>query len=105
MPYLTDKLAISDYFIDGRTKMLPCQKERCIALYEEGMGIRPLSRLFKVDRRLIQFLLFPERKEKNLADREKRGGTMKYYNKDYHKEQMKKHRAKKHKVLTINQKP
>ena len=95
MPYLTDKLAINDYFIDGRTKMLPCQKERCIRLHEEGMGIRPLSRMFNVDRRLIQFLLFPERKAKNMDDREKRGRKMKYNDKNYHKFQMKKHRDKK----------
>jgi hypothetical protein len=99
MPYLTDKQKLDNYFIDGRTKMLPCQKERCIALYEEGTGIRALSRMFNVSRRLIQFLLFPERKEKNLQDREERGGTMKYYDKDYHKFHMKKHRAKKHKIL------
>lgn len=99
MPYLTDKQAINDFFIDGRTKMLPCQKERAKALYQEGMGIRALGRLFNVDKRTIQFLLFPERKEKNLRDREERGGTMQYYDKDYHKFQMKKHRAKKHKIF------
>lgn len=95
MPRKTDTIAINDYFIDGRTKMLPCQKERCIQLYSEGIGIRALARLFKVDKRLIQFLLFPDRKKKNLEDRAKRGGTMAYYDKDYHKFQMKKHRNKK----------
>lgn len=99
MPYKTDTQAIDNYFIDGRTKMLPCQKERCKALYTEGMSITGLGKMFHVSKRLIQFLLFPERHAKNLADREARGGTIQYYDKDKHSVTMKKHRRKKHKIL------
>lgn len=99
MPYKTDKLALNDYFIDRRTKMLPCQKERAKQLYEEGMAIRAIARMFHVDKRLIQFLLFPERQKKNLQDREKRGGWKQYYDKDIHKEATKEHRKYKYKIL------
>lgn len=95
MPRKTDTIAINDYFIDGRTRMLPCQKEHCIQLYSEGMGIRALARLFKVDKRLIQFLLFPDRKKKNMEDRAKRGGTKQYYDKEKHRVSIKSHRDKK----------
>lgn len=99
MPYKTDKLAINDFFIDRRTKMLPCQKERAKQLYSEGIGIRALARMFHVDKRLIQFLLFPERQKKNVQDREKRGGWKQYYDKTKHAEAIKDHRKYKHKVL------
>lgn len=95
MPYKHENKPIADYFIDGRTRMLPCQKERCLQLYSDGMGIRALARLFHVDKRLIQFLLFPDRKKKNLDDRAKRGGTKKYYDKEKHRLSMKAHRNKK----------
>lgn len=95
MPSKKDKLPIDDYFIDGRTKMLPCQKERCRELYADGYSINGLARLFHVNKRTIQFLLFPERLAKNISDRQQRGGTMKYYDKDKHKVSMKKYRNKK----------
>jgi len=40
--------------------------------YETGTGINALARMFKVNKRLIQFILFPERKQKNLEDRRAR---------------------------------
>lgn len=100
MPYKTDKLKLDSYFIDKRTKMLPCQKERAIAMYSENdISIRSLAKMFKVNKRLIQFVLFPERKKKNIHDREKRGGWKQYYSKEKHKESIKKHRIRKHKIL------
>ena len=47
--------------------------------YEPGTGINALARMFKVNKRLIQFILFPERKQKNLEDRRARGGWEQYY--------------------------
>lgn len=99
MPYKTDKIAIKDPFLDRRTKMLPCQKEMAIWHWQNGMSITAVAKLFKVNKRLIQFLLFPERKEKNLQDREIRGGTMAYYDKDKHREAMKEHRHYKYDYL------
>lgn len=48
--------------------------------------------MFKVNKRLIQFILFPERLKKNLQDRKDRGGSSIYYDKQYHTEKIKAHR-------------
>lgn len=106
MPYKTEKLKLDSHFIDKRTKMLPCQKERAIAIYkEELMSIRGLARMFKVNKRTIQFILFPDRLKKNIKDREERGGWKQYYEKSKNNQYMKKHRSGKHKLLTKLLKP
>lgn len=99
MPYKTDKVSIKDNFLDRRVKMLPCQKEMAITLYNRGASINGIARMYKVNKRLIQFLLFPERKEKNLQDRRDRGGSKAYYNKNYHNTKMREHRKYKHNTL------
>lgn len=99
MPYKTDKLKLGKS-LSRRVKMQPHQKEEAKQLHKTGTSINAIARTFKVSKRLIQFILFPERQQKNLQDRAKRGGTMVYYDKDYHKEKIKSHRRYKHAVLT-----
>ena len=99
MPYKTDKLSISDPFLDRRTKLIPCQKMLIPTLWESGMSIRGIARRYKVNKRLITFIIYPERKEKNLQDREERGGWKQYYDKAYNNEKSREHRAYKHKKL------
>jgi len=54
-----------------------------------------------VDKRLIQFELFPERKAKNLSDRQDRGGSKQYYKGGAEwAEIVKEHRNYKHKLLS-----
>lgn len=79
MPYITEKLPIKDPFLDRRTKLIPCQREMVHWWYKNGLSINKIARTFKVSKRLIQFELFPERKAKNLSDRQDRGGSMIYY--------------------------
>lgn len=99
MPYKTDKIAISDPFLSRRVKLLPCQREMIHWWYAAGISITSIAKLFKVSKRLVQFELFPERKEKNLADRENRGGSMKYYDKEYNTSKVREHRQYKYKTL------
>lgn len=99
MPYKTDKMKLGNPFLSRRVKMLPCQKEMAKWWHEKGMGIRAISRMFKVDKRTIQFLLFPERHLKNIADRKANGGSKIYYDKNYHNEKMRDHRAYKYSTL------
>lgn len=61
-------------------------------------GIRELAREYGVDKRLIQFIVYPERKEQNLKRRTERGGWKKYYDKDKNTEYMRKHRIHKHEL-------
>ena len=79
MPYKTEKIKLNCPFLDRRCKLLPCQKEMIHYWYSNGASINGLSRMFNVNKRLIQFELFPERKDKNLKDREIRGGSSIYY--------------------------
>lgn len=99
MPRKTDIQPLNSPFLDRRTKLLPCQKEMVVYWYNTGTGINALARMFKVNKRLIQFILFPERKVKNLQDRQDRGGWEQYYNKEDNTKAIKEHRDYKKKVL------
>lgn len=99
MPYTTDNKALNSPFLDRRTKLLPCQKEMVLHWYKAGTSIRALAKMFKVDRRLIQFMIFPERKQKNLEDRQARGGWEQYYNREEHTAAIREHRRYKYKTL------
>ena len=55
----------------------------------ENYGIKQLARMFKVNKRSIQFICYPERAERNRQLREKRGGSKKYYNREKHTEAIK----------------
>jgi hypothetical protein len=99
MPFKTDNLKIDCVFFDRRTKILPCQKLMIPFWHSKGESIRNLARKYNVNKRLIQFILFPERHKKNLADRAKRGGTKQYYDREEHNQAMKEHRRYKYNLL------
>lgn len=90
MPYKSEKIKIAGTKNDRRVKLT--EQDRADILELTGMSIRGIARMYGVDKRLIQFILYPERKAKNLLDRKNRGGSMAYYDKDKQKEYMKKHR-------------
>jgi len=100
MPYKTEKIKFNNPKLDRRVKMMPTDKEMAKEFHKKGMSIRAIARYFKVTRRLIQFILFPEKKKKNLADRKKRGGWKQYYDKKHHAENMREHRKYKYLTLT-----
>ena len=79
MPYITDNVKIGCPFLDRRTKLLPCQKERMLLLHKEGLSQRKLASVFNVSRRLVQFVTCPEKKIKDLQNRADGGGSMAYY--------------------------
>jgi len=79
MPYKTGKLKFNNPFLDRRCKLLPCQKERMKALWEQGESQRALARLFNVSRRLVQFTCMPEKLEECKQRRAERGGWKQYY--------------------------
>jgi hypothetical protein len=99
MPYKTDKHALADQFLDRRVKLLECQKERIKAMHSEGHSITSLGKMFHVNKRLVQFVLFPERQKKNVKDRNARGGSAQYYVKEEHTEAIREHRRYKYEAL------
>jgi transposase len=101
MPYKTDKMKLDSPFLDRRVKLLPCQREMVLYWTKQGLSQRNLAKMFKVSRRLITFIQDPKKKEKDLANRAARGGTMIYYKGgEEWAATMKDHRRYKHKVLT-----
>lgn len=90
MPYKSEKIKIAGTKHDKRIKLSETDKEEIRELV--GMPIREIARLYGVDKRLIQFILYPERLVKNKLDRANRGGSAAYYDKDKQRDYMKKHR-------------
>ncbi len=92
MPRITDTIKINDPFLKKSTKLLPCQKEMVKYWHDKGTSITQIAKDFKVNKRTIQFILFPERHAKNIQDRKDRGGSTIYYKKQKHTEAIKQHR-------------
>ena len=67
-------------------------KEEILMRHKEGESIRSMSRMFGIDRRTIDFFLFPEKLEQNKQRRIERGGSKIYYNKERHSQTIKEHR-------------
>lgn len=93
MPYKSEKIKIAGGKYDRRIKLKEQDKEDIRNI--KNMSIRAIARLYGVDKRLIQFILFPERYEKNKKLRKERGGSKIYYDKTKQKEYIKKHRRHK----------
>jgi hypothetical protein len=100
MPYKTEKMKLDSPFFDKRTKLLPCQRERMIYLFNQGLSQRKLAAIFNVSRRLIQFVTCPEKKVKDLENRRDRGGSAIYYKggEDWNMVN-REHRARKNEIL------
>lgn len=100
MPYITDKKKLDCPFLDRRTKLLPCQRERMISLRNLGYSQRKLAAIFNVSRRLVTFITDPEKAKKNVEARRDRGGSMVYYKGgEAWAKQMREHRQYKYKTL------
>lgn len=99
MPYKSDKIRIEKTEHDRRVKLTPEQKDEIREQFALGVSQRKLAKLYRVDRRLISFIVNPESHEENLKRREERGGTKFYYEKDKHNNYMKKHRRYKHELM------
>lgn len=99
MPYKTEKIAIADPFLKKRNKLLPCQRERIVAMFHEGTRQTEIAKLFKVSRKLIYFIVFPDALEiskRKLAERQKGG---RYYNKEKHTKSVREHRRYKQELF------
>lgn len=84
---------------DRRVKLSDEQRAAIKTLHQAGASIHELSRLFSVSRRLIQFLLFPERAEKNREDYRLRGGSSRYYDRERNTAYARRHRKHKREVM------
>jgi len=92
------RIAALDKSEDLRVRLTPEDKEDIRQMHREGQSIRGLARLYEVDKRLIQFTVFPERLERNYQLRLERGGSTIYYRREKHTLAMRKHRRHKREV-------
>jgi hypothetical protein len=73
---------------DRRVKIPKEEHETIRLMHKEGKAIRAIAREYQVDKRLIQFIIFPERLVAARANRDWR----KYYNTEDRKDIMREHR-------------
>lgn len=68
-------------------------KRDIVEMYAAGtISQRGLAKHFNVSRRLIQFVLDPDKQKNNIERRKERGGSKQYYDKNYNREKIKEHR-------------
>ena len=94
MPHAVDSLRLGKKF-DRRIKIQKSEHVHLRAKREAGQSMRSLAREYNVDRRLIQFIIYPERQRAA----NKLHNWRKYYDKDKWRETMREHRAYKKKIL------
>jgi len=93
MPYNSEKIIIAGTKYDKRIKLSDEDRKEIVSLYKlPEWSQRKLAKKFGVSRRLIQFILDPEKHQRNLERRKETGGSKQYYDKDKWREEMKKHR-------------
>lgn len=103
MPYTSEKIKIQQTEHDRRIKLTDQQKEEIKKKWVTGLATkRGLARDYGVSPRAIDFLLNPDKLEQNKKLRQERGGTKIYYNKEKHRESMKKTRRYKHELYKEN---
>ena len=93
MPRKSDSLPIKNSKLDKRVKLTDADRIKIKEEHESGLvSINGLARKYNVNKRLIQFILFPERQEKAKKDFAERQKDGRYYDKDKHAAYVKKHR-------------
>lgn len=93
MPYKFEGTPINNPKHDKRVKLTDEQREDIRVEYGLGtISQRGLEKKYGVSRRLIQFILSPEKAEKAKKDFAERQKDGRYYDKDKHKDYVKKHR-------------
>ena len=97
MPYKSEKIRIQGTQYDRRRKLTDDDKADIIKLSAE-VSIHSLAKMYNVDRRTIQFILYPERHARSLELREARGGWRIYYDPDENAKIKKRHRTYKQKL-------
>ncbi|MGG4105202.1 hypothetical protein AAXB25_14895 [Paenibacillus lautus] len=100
MPYKFEKTPINNPEHDKRVKLTDEQRENIRAEYALGnISTRGLERKYGVSRRLIQFILSPEKQEKAKKDFAERQKDGRYYSKEKQREYIKKHRRHKKELV------
>ena len=98
MPYKSEKIRIEHTKHDRRIKLTDEQRQE-IRVNKENLSQRKLAIKYGVSRRLITFILDPNKHEENKKRRAERGGTKIYYDKEKNREVKKEHRKYKQELF------
>ena len=101
MPRKSDIIPINNPKLDKRVKLTDEQRNE-IHANKQGLSQRKLAKAYGVSRRLITFILDPEKAKKNRETRQAKGGSKFYYNKEKHTKATKKHRDYKKELFNNN---
>ncbi len=102
MPYSFDTKHIKLSKEQDRRIKIPKSEHKYICTrYKNGESQRELAKAYGVSRRLITWILYPERLVINRKLRVKRGGWKQYYNKKKNTEAVRKTRQYKAKILKV----
>lgn len=105
MPYISENIKIAKTKFDRRIKLTDEQKQEIrlrwwnskhkttLSILDKGLSQRKLAKEYNVSRRLIVWILYPERLIENRKRREEHGGWKQYYNTDKWWETMREHRS------------
>lgn len=103
MPYKFNNIPINNKKYDRRVKLSDQDREEIRELYKKGnISQQALADKYNVSKRLIHFVIHPE---KEVAAREQfkmRQKDRRYYDKDKHRRYMKKHRDHKKELYKNN---
>ena len=83
MPYKSEKIIIQGTNFDRRRRLTDSDKIEVKKMYASGnYSYNKIARFYGVSKRLIIFIVNPEKHIKNLEDRRAKGGSKIYYDKD-----------------------
>ena len=100
MPFLTDKLALDNPFLDRRTRLLPCQRERTLALRgQDGLSYQAIADTMGVSKRLVYFVINPDKQADQKTKAVLRRADGRYYDKGRHTTSVREHRRHKQTLL------
>lgn len=95
MVSIADEIRVAGTKYDRRRRLTEEDREDIKRDHAAGDSVHAIARRYGVSRRLVQFILYPERHEENKARRRARGGSRAYYDREKHTEAMRRHRAHK----------
>ena len=81
MPYKSEKIKLPREY-DRRIRFTEEKKAKASLLYSQGVSLRGIARELGINRRAIQFFLFPDRLKRNIELRKERGGSKIYYDRE-----------------------
>lgn len=100
MPFLTDPIPLADPFLDRRTRLLPCQRERTLALrMSDGLSYRAIAEIMGVSHRQVYFVVNPDKLAHHKLMAAQRQADGRYYDRARHTAAMREHRRHKQSLL------